>query len=858
MSDVEVTTVRPLNKLLRMAVTTGVESALRVHIERGDDLNARDQNGLTPLMLAAARNRPGICKLLLAAGADAELLDRSGRTALNIATSVSAHETVAVLESERSVFESPQDRAPELPHSSANIIQLAASQVVSLGSSVGDVSWNVGGVVPINIAAANLESGTSTRADEFDLSGWEAESDVTAPPEDTSIGVAASAIQASITEHDPVDSSSDWDDIDAYLPEQSTPLLRPDDTEARKRLRLLLLRAIREGSVPRQVVEDLSVNVDRSFSPEAEALLCMVINDLGADVDERFEYSGASESFEVQIVPDTTPDEEEALEEALAFLDGLTFRRADPHRFYQRDFQREKRLTADEEISLAQSMERALEAAIDALASWPGGIETTLAAGRQIESGQRSLNSVSLGPLEVSEELGTDLVQEDGHISAPESATERPEVNIALLQGVEASANDFASTFSQALKRLAALAVPTTQHGSQGHGARDTLKTLRLNQRFLLELADESKCNGSNPPADYVEAIAAYRCAWERMIVANLKLANHLAMKYRYSGEPLDDLIQEGNFGLFKAVERFDWRRGFKFSTYATWWIRQQLGRYVADKCRAIRLPVHVYEKVQRVCRVAERLESETGFAPRPEEVAARMDMPVHVVVSLLRHAGDILSVEELCIDDEIAVEARPDFMAPDPLEVALRTDLFRTVDSLLHTLKPKEQRVVRMRFGIGINDMLTLEEVGIRFDVTRERIRQIEATALRKLRHPSRLDALASYATSSPLKEHDKNEQEQFQDGEQENVADVKSTPRTSTGAVSSEPKPRLVRSGSLEMVLTQAAELGIPVEDDRLGPTGRIWVRFNATQDQGHRKLARKLMALGFEFWQGMGYWK
>jgi RNA polymerase primary sigma factor len=342
------------------------------------------------------------------------------------------------------------------------------------------------------------------------------------------------------------------------------------------------------------------------------------------------------------------------------------------------------------------------------------------------------------------------------------------------------------------------------------------------------------------------------------MVVANLKLAHHLAMKYRYSGEPPDDLIQEANIGLFKAIERFDWRRGFKFSTYATWWIRQRISRYVADRCRSIRLPVHVYEKVQRICRVAERLEAETGLPPHPEEIAARTDMPVHMVVSLLRHAGDILSVEELCIDDEIAVEARSDFISPDPVEVVSQNELFSTVDGLLRTLKPKEERVIRMRFGIGINDMLTLEEVGIRFDVTRERIRQIEATALRKLRQPSRRDALAPYGNSSPLKDDDQKEPEQSQTGEQEDVADVKSKPRASTGALSPEPKPRLARSANLEKVLTQAAELGIPVEDDRFGPTGRIWVKFNVTQDQGHRRLARKLMALGFEFWQGVGYWK
>ncbi|RBJ75467.1 RNA polymerase sigma factor RpoD, partial [Pseudomonas sp. MWU12-2534b] len=206
------------------------------------------------------------------------------------------------------------------------------------------------------------------------------------------------------------------------------------------------------------------------------------------------------------------------------------------------------------------------------------------------------------------------------------------------------------------------------------------------------------------------------------------------AKKYRYSGEPLDDLAQEGNIGLLKAVERFDWRRGFKFSTYATWWIRQQIGRHLADKCRTVRVPVHVYEKAQRLSRETQALESETGRAPELHEIAARLNMAVHKVAELQRLAPEPLPIHELPIDELIAVEVQSDFVSPDPMDIVSKSELLETIDKLLSTLKPREEQTLRLRFGIGVEEALTLEEIGCQYGVTRERVRQIEVAALRNL----------------------------------------------------------------------------------------------------------------------------
>ena len=220
-------------------------------------------------------------------------------------------------------------------------------------------------------AAASTAAVDEMDDGEFDLSGWEAEDEPTRPEADLVVVDSASAVQIAITAHEPVDSSTEWDDIDAYLPEVALPLARADDVEGRRRLRLLLLRAIREGSVPAQDVQAQSTNEDRSANEEAEAYLALVINDLGAEVDERFEYSNADESFEVFVDPEEMPDEEAALDEALVAIDRAASPRHEPLRIYQREFQRLRRLTAEEEVQLAKDMEAALDVALDALATWP-------------------------------------------------------------------------------------------------------------------------------------------------------------------------------------------------------------------------------------------------------------------------------------------------------------------------------------------------------------------------------------------------------------------------------------------------------------------------------------------------------
>ncbi|OJW28528.1 MAG: RNA polymerase sigma factor RpoD, partial [Rhodanobacter sp. 67-28] len=268
-------------------------------------------------------------------------------------------------------------------------------------------------------------------------------------------------------------------------------------------------------------------------------------------------------------------------------------------------------------------------------------------------------------------------------------------------------------------------------------------KLAAIERKLFLPLIDIKDINRAMASGE-----AKARRAKKEMVEANLRLVISIAKKYTNRGLQFLDLIQEGNIGLMKAVDKFEYRRGYKFSTYATWWIRQAITRSIADQARTIRIPVHMIETINKLNRISRQMLQQFGREATPEELAKEMEMPEDKIRKVLKIAKEPISMETPIGDDEDSHlgDFIEDGNASSPIDSATETGLMETVRDVLAGLTPREAKVLRMRFGIDMNTDHTLEEVGKQFDVTRERIRQIEAKALRKLRHPSRSEQLRSF----------------------------------------------------------------------------------------------------------------
>ncbi|MFN3762496.1 MAG: sigma-70 family RNA polymerase sigma factor [Anaerolineae bacterium] len=326
-------------------------------------------------------------------------------------------------------------------------------------------------------------------------------------------------------------------------------------------------------------------------------------------------------------------------------------------------------------------------------------------------------------------------VYDESPAEEAEDLTELAEADLDDLSGI--AADDAVGLYLREMARVPLLSLEEETHLAH-----------------IIELGREAEQVLANNGTDPVERarleamVEEARAAREHLIKANTRLVVSIAKKYIGRGVPFLDLIQEGNLGLMKAVEKFDYRRGYRFSTYATWWIRQTISRAVADQSRTIRVPVHMSDRIRRLYKTAQQLEQEYGRPPTPEEIAAELDLEPRKVQWMLRVSWRPLSLEHPVgeeEDNELGAFIEDD-STPTPPQSAYQKMLAEKIEEVLSTLSPREARILRLRFGLGGSRSHTLEEVGQKFGLTRERIRQIEGKALRRLRHPCRSRQLRQY----------------------------------------------------------------------------------------------------------------
>jgi RNA polymerase primary sigma factor len=697
-----------LTPLLKLAALNGVQDTVRLGIKQGYDVNAIDAKGRSLLILAASRGHTEMCRFLIGAGADLGARDQEGKDALAVAIDNGRTEVATLLREHLILSRIPISKArQDIP------LQFEPEFVADT-------------------------DGTASGEDRFDLSAWEEYEDSLPPPADEECLVAASALQHDISAHSPIDTYEDWSDVDIDLPDVQRRYGNEDDRHG------LFLDGLRHGGIPFWRIAETATSRNGRLDEQRQTRLALVLGDLGIAIDEEpREWGNQGISW------DSDEELERMADEAVAFLKELESDYNDPSHFYFKEMGTKDLLSQADEIDLGRAMEQGMEEAVAAIACSDSAIAEVIRVGGEIEQGELQpgimINKDSTFPPEtedsdsiVSEERAMEFEdnEDDGD---PDERSQVPD--------------DFSARINIIRELL-----PGFSGGNTGD-MLDALRKLRLSWSFLERLRETLGHSGQNPVVHEAlsSALAKAGKARRRMIEANLRLVISIAKGYQNKGLPFLDLIHEGNIGLMRAVEKFEYRRGFKFSTLCHLVDPSGRPRALADQARLIRVPVHMVEKINRMNRISREIAQETGKEPDLGTLAEKMEMSEEGIHKMLKIPGEPISMEMRICDDEDPrlADFIEDTRAMSPMDSATVAGLREATQQVLSCLTERESKVLRMRFGIDMSTDHTLEEIGQKFDVTRERIRQIEAKALRKLRHPSRSEWLRSFLDEPDTEEN-------------------------------------------------------------------------------------------------------
>lgn len=689
-----------------MALLTGAVEAVHGYLNSGGDVNATDEKGRSPLILAASRGHRELCHLLVERGADPSQADVQGVNAVAAARARGFSEIVALLETV-----SPHDLAERdpAPNDFASDGEIASgTAVVTAGTTEPE--------------APQEETGAASIAYEADagLAGWEVEGDTTRPPDDPVCAENSALVQQILSKHVPVDRQTGWEDVEIDLPDPRD-LMRKRvalPPEQRQALFMLLVEAMRDGRIRADRVEALL----SGFPEVADGIswiegVRIVLADVGVEIDDD---PNAPDLIVAATAQDDLRFGDEATA-ALRYLRHLMSGVSDPLNVYLRTLPAE-RLSREDEISLGEEMERGNLVVLAALASCPEVI-TRL---------RNDLQGVLDGAITPRSILEEDVEKDES--SQAEDAENGDESDVSGdCEGLGSRLPVGVAEHIQAILDLCGKSVPDPAVLA-AH-----LYFAGLNDRYFEELHQSAS---KQDPTGQIEmrvkrGLEKIASARTRLVRANLKLVVFWA--HRLGGLPLMDKIQEGNIGLMRAAGKFSYRNGAKFSTYATWWIRQAIFRAAADTGRTIRIPVHVHDTLRKLERAQANAHSESGARIDVEQLARLAELSPERVTRLLKVQKQEVVELESCRE---TVETICESEAQTQDDVCNRHELREVVRDLLEDMEPRGERIIRMRFGINCDEH-TLEEVGEQFGVTRERIRQIEAKTLRKMGSPGRVRRL-------------------------------------------------------------------------------------------------------------------
>ena len=671
-----------------MALMLGLGPAVQVHLAKGAAVNARDEKGQTPLILAASRGHTAICAMLLAAGADPRLTDDAGLDALETAIRLARQEAADLL---RRQLGEPQ------------------------------------------------RSGTF--ANELDLSVWQPEIEPDAPAADPTVLANVQVIHAAFSMHVPLDLDEDWSDVEIDLPDLLPRRARRDiDGETRwlAAARDVIAIGLRDGVIAESLIEAPGAIRDPSdydVPANYATQLRIVIGDLGIRVNEDAESPDGTAVVDAE----TEGNFDAVIDEGMRFLRWLMRPGTDPLDPYFKALSRVKPLSREQEGEIARAMEQGMLRALIAMTRSSSALAKIMNVVKAIECGALSWR---------------DAVADDpaygAHLARADEPFDEEEDRSGTAWG-DAGATLTAAYLPQVLaERLVIIRdlcaqAAQTEESTDADAVRSSLGACLLALGLRSEILDEIRAAlDRDQPDDAVRAdvaagIAEAGAARLRLFHANQKLVLWIARKYR--SLPLADLVQEGSIGLLKAIDRFDYKRGFKFSTYAMWWIRQAIVRAVDDQAQLIRVPVHMATLLRKLHKASEEHEKQFGRRPDAAELSEKLGLDERRISRAL--ANPEITIQPL--DDKgdheqiIPCEALIDDANPDPEEAAAARSLAESIRRQLASLPERERSIVCLRYGIGGGTEHTLEELGRLYKVTRERIRQIEAKAFRRLERRAR-----------------------------------------------------------------------------------------------------------------------